>query len=193
MDSLRMFKWQILVVVLFLAPICAYGYFKDSLSHKTAHLSYSSISDLGITLDEFKMAYNQKAYENELPSLSLPYIPIEDKNSKSKAYYSYSGDVVIMFDIAPSSKHISKILVCSSPFQKNIIKSKKVRILALQSVVWGFAAMVFSSTMENQWYRESVLKKIISERNVGYMISGNIKIASTQVDDILMFSIEPKN
>ena len=149
------------------------------------------ILDLGMTLDKFRAAYNQKAVENELAELSLDNVTTEEKADKS-GVLCYFGDVVMMVDVSPSSGLVSKISVGSKPFAKTS-KAEKTKILLLQSTVWGLSSMVFNHVMENQQYRESALKRILSGRNTDYMISGNIKIAAVQVDDVLMITIAPRD
>lgn len=55
MDSLRMFKLQVLAVALFLIPIWAYGYFKDNIKAPApTHLNRPLVLDLGMTLKYFR-------------------------------------------------------------------------------------------------------------------------------------------
>lgn len=147
--------------------------------------------DLGMTLDEFKTAYNQKAIENDLTALAFDNVTFEEK-SEGGGVLCYFGDVVMMIDVDKSSNLVNKISVGAEPFTY-ANRTKKTQILLLQSVVWGLSSMVFNPTMENQQYRESALKRILSGRNTDYMISGNIKIAAFQVGDVLMITIEPRD
>ena len=162
-----------------------------SASKKPAAQQTLKAADLGMTLDEFKAAYNQKAVENELAELSLDNVTVEEKPDKS-GVLCYFGDVVMMVDVSPSSGLVSKISVGAKPFTKTS-KAEKTKILLLQSTVWGLSSMVFNPVMENQQYRESALKRILSGRNTDYMISGSIKIAAVQIEDLLTINIEPRD
>ena len=158
-------------------------------SRKYSHAT--EVLNLGMTLDSFKKAYNHKAMENELLSLSLDNVTIEEKDDKS-GVLCYFGDVVMMIDVDKSSGLVNKISVASEPFT-NANRTKKTQILLLQSVVWGLSSMVFNPVMENQKYRESALRRILSNPNTDYMISGNIKIAAIRIDNFLIITIEPKD
>ena len=158
---------------------------------KLAHFPPPEALNLGLTLDSFKKAYNHKAMENELLSLSLDNVTIEEKDDKSRVL-CYFGDVVMMIDVDKSSGLVNKISVASEPFT-NANRTKKTQILLLQSVVWGLSSMVFNPVMENQQYRESALRRILSNPNTDYMISGNIKIAAIRIDNFLIITIEPRD
>ena len=158
---------------------------------KLAHFPPPEALNLGLTLDSFKKAYNHKAMENELLSLSLNNVTIEEKDDKS-GVLCYFGDVVMMIDVDKSSGLVNKISVASEPFT-NANRTKKTQILLLQSVVWGLSSMVFNPVMENQQYRESALRRILSNPNTDYMISGNIKIAAIRIDNFLIITIEPRD
>ena len=158
-------------------------------SRKYSHVT--EVLNLGMTLDSFKKAYNHKAMENELLSLSLDNVTIEEKDDKS-GVLCYFGDVVMMIDVDKSSGLVTQISVASEPFT-NANRTKKTQIMLLQSVVWGLSSMVFNQVMENQQYRESALRRILSNPNTDYMISGNIKIAAIRIDNFLIITIEPKD
>ena len=158
-------------------------------SRKYSHAT--EVLNLGMTLDSFKKAYNHKAMENELLSLSLDNVTIEEKDDKS-GVLCYFGDVVMMIDVDKSSGLVTQISVASEPFT-NANRTKKTQIMLLQSVVWGLSSMVFNQVMENQQYRESALRRILSNPNTDYMISGNIKIAAIRIDNFLIITIEPKD
>ena len=149
-------------------------------SRKYSHAT--EVLNLGMTLDSFKKAYNHKAMENELLSLSLDNVTIEEKADKS-GVLCYFGDVVMMIDVDKSSGLVTQISVASEPFT-NANRTK---------VVWGLSSMVFNPVMENQQYRESALRRILSNPNTDYMISGNIKIAAIRIDNFLIITIEPKD
>ena len=158
-------------------------------SRKYSHAT--EVLNLGMTLDSFKKAYNHKAMENELLSLSLDNVTIEEKDDKS-GVLCYFGDVVMMIDVDKSSGLVTQISVASEPFT-NANRTKKTQIMLLQSVVWGLSSMVFNQVMENQQYRESALRRILSNPNTDYMISGNIKIAAIRIDNFLIITIEPRD
>lgn len=158
---------------------------------KVAHFQATEVLNLGMTLDSFKKAYNQRAIENEFVALSLDNVTIEEKDDKS-GVLCYFGDVVMMIDIEKSSGLVNKISVAAEPFT-NANSTKKTQILLLQSTVWSLSSMVFNSVMENQQYRESALRRILSNPNTDYMISGNIKIAAIRIDDFLIITIEPRD
>ena len=162
-----------------------------SVNQSRKYSRATEVLNLGMTLDSFKKAYNHKAMENELLSLSLDNVTIEEKADKS-GVLCYFGDVVMMIDVDKSSGLVTQISVASEPFT-NANRTKKTQIMLLQSVVWGLSSMVFNQVMENQQYRESALRRILSNPNTDYMISGNIKIAAIRIDNFLIITIEPKD
>lgn len=183
-------KFLILATLIMLA-LFVYGRIsKTTPEAKVSPKALKSL-DLGMTFEEFKKAYDEKVMQNESPLISLENAVIEDNKDSIVCKLEEVGIVMVIFTETESGK-ISRIAVLAEPFY-NRTKEEKTFYLVAQSTVWSLAAEVFSPNMEQQKYRESAIKRIYNNRNIDYMMNGDIRYKAVQNGKVVALFIEAKD
>ncbi len=150
--------------------------------------------DLGMTFEQFKIAYEEEVVKNDLPSVSMSNINV--KNYKDNIF-CYFSNVVMTVGVDKTSGNINSITVTTDPLEYPT-KSERTYALLQQSEVWSLAAMVFDPDMEQQDYRESILKKLYSiiqnnSTRVSNMVEGNARYRADQKRSAIYLILEAKD
>ena len=198
----------VLLFILVITPIITYGYFNYQNSQKTAVLTssnkidkdsiqkqntYPKILDLGITFKEFETKYRRKVDENESPLLHFNEYTFIDDNQR---VYGRILGAKLFISINNRTKKIERIEVWAELFG-NKSDSESTIILLTQASVWSLAASIFDPSMENDVYRENMLKRLydgVKKRLYDKIVVDDLRYESSIYDkNTIVLSIVAKD
>lgn len=172
--------------------------------------------DLGMTIEEFKSAYESKIPSNESLLLSLANarsdtrIFFEEKVQNTKLplcslnnanltatddFYAFKfncADVEMKIYPNKATGKINKIEVATKPFS-HTTNAEKTFLLIIQSTVFSIALEVFDPKMNEQEYRESMIKRFYSNFDVNYLLTDTLRCKATKKENVVTLMARHKD
>lgn len=177
---MRDLRITLLMVVIFLATPLVINYWSNYAHQIKQNLNpkpLKTTKNKSVTLEEFKDRYDANVLKNEVSDLLFSRVE--------------TGNTVKMtIETENREGNITKIMVTAQPF-KNANRDEKTKTLLLQSTVFSLAAMVFNPEMENQSYREKVIRLLYENIDQKDVTSGNLKCKAIKEGDRVILTIMP--
>lgn len=150
------------------------------------------VDDLGITVDEFKKAFNENALARKVPQLVIKDITFGEVGSKNEYTFGYQfiQSFYLLGTVNKETGKIEKLAIC-----KALVLNGDDRVAEMQATGAAFLIMVQTLSPDiSKNERANILNTFNKNfRRYSEVVKGNIKYSQALVsnDKILMLSADP--
>lgn len=145
--------------------------------------------DLGITAEEFKSVYNQKALERNLPQMQIGDIELGTGSGKNTFGYKFVDTFYLFGEVNPNTGRIKELNITKAIVLSDEESEFQVAALAFLIMIQTLSPALNSSE------RAAILNKFSSNsKPYSSIVEGNIKYSMSLLENgkIVMFSAAPK-